>query len=155
MRPEPSPQTFQILLVEDSWGDVLLMREAFRESRLTARLNIVTNGEEALAYLNREPRYAEAVTPDLILLDLNLPRMDGRIFLRRLRNHPRLKGLTVVVLTSSDLDSDLREVKELEAQGYIRKPSDLNGFLQTARILKQHWLKGPGRRDDEDDLGNV
>lgn len=145
MRREPTPKTFEILLVEDSWGDALLMREAFRESRLPARLSIVTNGEEALAYLNREPRYPEAKIPDLILLDLNLPRMDGRIFLRRLRHNPRFKELVVVVLTSSDLESDLREVQELEAQGYIIKTGDLKGFLQTAEILKDHWLgpKGP------------
>jgi two-component system, chemotaxis family, response regulator Rcp1 len=135
------PKTLEILLVEDSWGDVFLISEAFRDSRFPVNLNIVTDGEDALAYLKREGKHAEAPEPNLVLLDLNLPRMDGRTFLRRIKAHPRFKRLPVVVLTSSRLDTDMREVSEMKADQYLVKPSDLNGFQEITRKLWEFWLK--------------
>lgn len=143
-------RTVEILLVEDSMGDIVLMREAFRDSRLPVNLNVVTDGEEALAYLKGEPKYAESPRPHFILLDLNLPRMDGRALLRRIKAHPRFKGLPVVVFTSSKLDSDIREVFEMHADHYVVKPSDLKGFHEIVRQLWEFWLnsKGPPPRSD-------
>ncbi len=137
----PPPKKFEILLVEDNWGDALLMREAFRESGLVVKLSIVTDGEQALAFLNREGIFAEASRPDLILLDLNLPRMDGRGFLRRIKTHPAFQDLQVVVLTTSKLDSDIREVSERDIRGYIVKPVDLDGFLKVTRSLGDFLMK--------------
>ena len=145
MRPSPFHKTLEILLVEDSWGDVLLLREAFQESRLPVNLNIVTDGEDALAYLNGESKYTGSPMPDLVLLDLNLPRMDGRALLRRVKNHPRFKRLPVVVLTSSALESDIREVNEMKANSYLVKPADLKGFHEIARKLWDFWLKSSPR----------
>jgi chemotaxis family two-component system response regulator Rcp1 len=141
LKPSPFHKTLEILFVEDSWGDVLLLREAFRESELPVSLNIVTDGEDALAYLNRDSKYAGAPAPDLVLLDLNLPRMDGRALLRRIKNHPRLKILPVIILTSSTLESDIREVNELNVNSYLVKPTDLKGFNVIARNLWDFWLK--------------
>ena len=141
MSQKPFLKTIEVLLVEDSWGDVVLMRDAFREKHLPVNLNIVTDGEDALAYLNREPKYVQHPKPDLILLDLNLPRMDGRAFLRRVKNHPRFKAIPVVVLTSSRLETDIREVFEMNADQYLVKPTDLKGFHETARQLWQLWQK--------------
>lgn len=141
MKPSPFHKTVEVLLVEDSWGDVLLLREAFRDSGLPVNLNIVTDGEDALAYLNREPKYAGSPVPNLVLLDLNLPRMDGRALLRRVKNHPRFKSLPVVVLTSSTLESDIREVNEMKANSYLVKPADLRGFHEIAHNLWDYWLK--------------
>jgi two-component system, chemotaxis family, response regulator Rcp1 len=135
----PFPKVLEVLFVEDSWGDVFLMREAFRDSRFPVNLNIVTDGEEALAFLKRENKHMEAPEPDLVLLDLNLPRMDGRVLLRRIKAHPRFKLLPVVVLTSSKLDTDMREVLGMEVDQYLVKPADLQGFRATTRQLWDFW----------------
>lgn len=126
---------FEILLIEDNWGDALLTKIAFRESKFRGNLNIVTDGEQALSFLNREDPYHKAPLPDLILLDLNLPRMDGRTFLRRLKSQEKFCELKVVVLTSSKLDSDFREVIGMNANGYLVKPLDLYGFFKLVRDL--------------------
>jgi CheY-like chemotaxis protein len=131
----------EVLWVEDNWGDVLLMKEAFQENHLRARLNVVTDGEEAMAFLNHEAKHLGAPSPDIILLDLNLPRMDGRALLRRLKRHPRFNAVPIVVLTSSRLDSDMREAFDMDANGYIVKPVDLSGFLQTTKTLQDFWFK--------------
>jgi CheY-like chemotaxis protein len=126
---------FEILLIEDNWGDALLTKIAFKESKFRGNLNIVTDGEQALSFLNREDPYHKAPLPDLILLDLNLPRMDGRAFLRRLKSQEKFRELKVVVLTSSKLDSDFREVIEMNANGYLVKPLDLYGFFKLVQNL--------------------
>ncbi len=121
---------YEVLLVEDNGSDALLTKIAFRENRFYGNLSIVTDGEQALLFVNREDPYLHAPLPDLILLDLNLPRMDGRTFLRRLRAQEKFRDLKVVVLTSSKLDSDLREIKDLSANAYLVKPLDLYGFFR-------------------------
>jgi CheY-like chemotaxis protein len=126
---------YEVLLVEDNGSDALLTKIAFRENRFCGNLNIVTDGEQALAFLNREDPYLHAPLPDLILLDLNLPRMDGRTFLRRVRAQEKFRDLKVVVLTSSKLDSDFREVTDLSANAYLVKPLDLHGFFKLVRDL--------------------
>jgi two-component system, chemotaxis family, response regulator Rcp1 len=130
----------EILLVEDNPADVLLITEAFKENRLKANLNVVNDGEEALDYLNRKGKHAEAKTPDYILLDLNLPRMDGRTFLGRVKRESLFKSIPVIVLTSSRSDLDIREVYELNANCYIVKPSDLDGYMETVKKLQDFWM---------------
>jgi len=133
----------EVLLVEDNWGDVFLMKEALREAALPVRLSIVTDGEEALAYLTREVLYRVPSRTALVLLDLNLPRMDGRILLRRIKEEPLLRDLPVVVLSSSRLETDIRETLGMRASDYFVKPSDLHGFQETVKRLWEVWL-GPG-----------
>jgi chemotaxis family two-component system response regulator Rcp1 len=130
----------RILAVEDNPGDVLLLTEAFKEGRIRAQLNVVTNGEEALDYLQGTGRHAEARIPDLILLDLNLPRMDGRALLRRLKSDPAFQSLPVIVLSSSSLATDIREAYDMNASCYIVKPSDLDGFFKVANSLRDFWF---------------
>ncbi|HXL74029.1 MAG TPA: response regulator [bacterium] len=128
-------KVFEILLVEDNWGDALLTKIAFKESRFSGNLNIVTDGEQALSFLKREDTYREAPLPDLILLDLNLPRMDGRTFLRRMKSEEKFRDLKVVVMTSSKLDSDFREIADMKVEGYLVKPLDLYGFFKVVEDL--------------------
>ncbi len=132
---------FEILLVEDSWSDALLAKVAFGKSKFSPNLNIVCDGEQALSFLNQEEPYSKAPRPDLILLDLNLPRMDGRTFLRRLKCHQKFMDLKVAVLTSSQLDSDIREVADMKLCGYLIKPLDLVGFFRIARDLKDFLME--------------
>jgi CheY-like chemotaxis protein len=121
---------FEILLVEDNLGDAIRTKIAFRKKEFSGNLNMVTDGEQALSFLNREGPFLKAPPPDLILLDLNLPRMDGRTFLRRVRSHVKFKDLKVVVLSGSQLDSDVREAVDMGANGYLVKPPDIFGFLK-------------------------
>ena len=141
MSPSLSHSIVRVLLVEDSWGDALLMRQALRDANLPFHLSIVTDGEDALAFLNHEGKYSGSSQPDLVVLDLNLPRMDGRVFLRRAKESPLFQNLPIVILTSSQLDSDIREVQGLNADSYMVKPTDLNGFLRVARNLWDFWFK--------------
>jgi CheY-like chemotaxis protein len=130
----------EILLVEDDPGAVLLITEAFKENRTLAHLNVVGDGEEAVDYLNRKGKYADATAPDFILLDLNLPRMDGRTFLGRVKSEGLFKSIPVIVLTSSRSDLDIREVYEMNANCYIVKPSDLDGYIETVKKLQDFWM---------------
>jgi CheY-like chemotaxis protein len=132
---------YEILLVEDNWSDAMLTKLAFIESRFSGNLHLVTDGEQALSFLKREEPYLEAPMPDLILLDLNLPRMDGRAFLRRVKNLPQFQDLKVVVLTSSKLDTDIREVIGMNADGYLVKPLDLYGFFNVVKGLTDYLVK--------------
>ena len=131
---------FEILMVEDNPGDALLLTEAFKENRIPAHLNVVGGGEEALAYLNRKGKYADAKAPDFILLDLKLPRMSGRAFLRRVKTEGLFKSIPVIVLTNSRLDLDIREVYEMNAACYIVKPFDLDGYTETVKKLQDFWM---------------
>jgi len=138
---KPPAKTGQILLVEDNWGDIVLLREALDGSKLALHLNVVTDGEEALAYLEGEGKYSGTVRPDFVLLDLNLPRMDGRAFLRRLRSHSKLGDMPVVVLTSSRLESDMKEMEDLKISGYLIKPADFKGFQELVKRLWTFWQR--------------
>ena len=119
----------EILLVEDNPADVRLAHEALREGQITSRLNSVSNGVEAMAYLRREGEYAKATRPDIILLDLNLPQKDGFSVLVDIKNDPQLRTIPVVVLTTSSNPDDILKAYELHASFYIKKPSDLDEFV--------------------------
>jgi CheY-like chemotaxis protein len=132
---------FEILLVEDNLGDVRLTQEAFRQGRIAHRLSVVSDGEEALSFLRREGQYANAPRPDLILLDLSLPKRDGREVLQDLKNDPELRNIPVVVLTTSDAEQDIERAYELYANSYLIKPVQMDEFLRKIRCLETFWLK--------------
>ena len=130
----------EILLVEDNLADVRLTREALKEEKLHINLNVVNDGVEALAFLRREGKYANVTTPDLILLDLNLPRKDGREVLEEIKNDPDLKTIPIVVLTISDAEKDILASYHLHANCYIVKPLDLNQFSKVVKSIQDFWL---------------
>jgi CheY-like chemotaxis protein len=129
-----------VLLVEDSPGDVRLTREAFIDAKVRINLHVAPDGVEAMAFLQRSGKYADAVRPDLILLDLNLPRKDGREVLREIKESPSLMSIPVVVLTTSAADADIQHSYRLHANCFITKPVDLNGFLHVVQSIDNFWL---------------
>jgi CheY-like chemotaxis protein len=130
----------EILLVEDNYGDIVLTREAFKESKLHNNLSIVKDGVEALAFLKREGEYADAVRPDIILLDLNLPKKTGVEVLNEIKENPELKTIPVVILTCSKNEDDIMETYNNHANCYITKPVDFNKFINVIKSLKTFWL---------------
>jgi chemotaxis family two-component system response regulator Rcp1 len=141
----------QILLVEDNAGDVRLMREVLLGVNNSIHLLVASDGVEAMAFLNRERQYVRAPRPDLILLDLNLPRMDGREVLTRIKADPKLKTIPVIVLTTSNFEADILQSYELHASCYICKPRQLGEFEMLVKNINSHWLteaKFPKRDDD-------
>lgn len=130
----------EILLVEDNPGDVRLTLEIFREGRMANRIVSVEDGVEAMAYLRREGKYAGAVRPGLILLDLNLPRMDGRAVLDEIKRDESLKTIPVIILTTSRAEEDVLRSYNLHANCYITKPVDLNQFTKVVRSIEDFWL---------------
>jgi CheY-like chemotaxis protein len=123
----------EVLLVEDDPGDVLMIREAFAESATVTDLHVVSDGEEALHFLRREGPFAEATRPGLVLLDLNLPRVDGRQVLAEVKRDPDLRRIPVVVLTTSQSEEDVLRSYELHANAYITKPVDFDKFIDVVR----------------------
>lgn len=130
----------EILLVEDSATDVELTEEAFASARIRTRLRAVSDGEAALALLRGEPPYEEALRPGLILLDLNMPRKDGREVLRELKADARLSSIPVLVLTTSGAAEDITEAYAAGANAYIRKPVQFDDFVATVRAIESFWL---------------
>ena len=130
----------EILLVEDNPGDARLTLEALKEAKVRNRLSHVVNGVEALAFLRREGEYATAPRPDLILLDLNLPRKDGREVLSEIKSDDKLKRIPVVVLTTSEAEEDVLRVYNLNANCYVSKPVDLDQFIKVVRSIEDFWL---------------
>jgi chemotaxis family two-component system response regulator Rcp1 len=130
----------EILLVEDNPGDVRLTREALKESKIRNNLSIVRDGVEAMAFLRREGEYANAPRPDIILLDLNLPRKDGREVLSEIKEDDNLRRIPVVILTTSDDEHDILESYNLHANCYITKPVDLNRFVTIIKNIEDFWL---------------
>jgi two-component system, chemotaxis family, response regulator Rcp1 len=130
----------EILLVEDNPADARLTREVFEGGRLTTHLNVVADGEEALAFLRREGRYAESPRPKLVLLDLNLPRKDGREVLQELKADPSLSRIPVIVLTTSAAEADILHSYDLQANCFITKPLDLDEFFEVVRAIEDFWL---------------
>ena len=131
---------FEILLVEDSPGDVWLTRETLRQGNVPKIINVVTNGEQALDYLRHHAPYATAVRPDLILLDLNLPRRDGLEVLKEIKTDADLRSITVVVLTTSEAPSDVNAAYDLNANCYVVKPVDLESFTLAIRGIEHFWM---------------
>jgi chemotaxis family two-component system response regulator Rcp1 len=130
----------EILLVEDNPGDVRLTIEALKEGKVRNNLNVARDGVEAVAYLRREGPFAQAVRPDLILLDLNLPRKDGREVLAEIKDDATLRRIPVVVLTTSKAEEDILRTYDLHANCYITKPVDLEQFIQVVRSIDDFWL---------------
>ena len=130
----------EILLVEDNPGDARLAIEALREAKVGNRLNVVQDGVEAVAFLRREGRHAGAPRPDLVLLDLNLPKKDGREVLAEIKADADLKRIPVVVLTTSKAEQDILRMYELHANCYITKPVDLDQFMHVVRSIEEFWL---------------
>ncbi len=135
-----SAEPYRILLVEDDPGDVLITREALEEGRLDHELDVVGNGEEALAYLRRSGEYAHVATPHLVLLDLNLPRVDGREVLAEVKGDPELRTIPIIVLTTSDAEVDVLRTYSLHANAYITKPVDFARFHEVVRRIDDFFL---------------
>ena len=133
-------QTVEILLVEDDPADVELTRETMANSKVVTHLHVVEDGLEALDFLRREGKYADAPRPDLILLDLNLPRMDGRTLLTEIRVDERLKSIPVVVLTTSQAEEDIVKSYRLGANCYITKPVGLAEFARMVHSMEEFWF---------------
>jgi two-component system, chemotaxis family, response regulator Rcp1 len=130
----------EVLLVEDSPGDVRLTREAFKDAKVHINLHVASDGAEAMAFLGREGKHSNAPRPDLILLDLNLPKKDGREVLAELKESPALKCIPVVILTTSASDADIQGSYQRHANCYITKPVDLEGFLKVVKSIDSFWL---------------
>lgn len=135
-----APKIVEILLVEDNPGDVRLIQEALKENKVRNRLHVAQDGVEALAFLRHEGEYADAPRPDLILLDLNLPRKDGRAVLLDIKKDPALRRIPVVVLTTSDDEHDVLTTYNLHANAFVTKPLDLDRFLDIVRQIEGFWL---------------
>jgi chemotaxis family two-component system response regulator Rcp1 len=137
---EGSPRAIEILMVEDNPGDVRLTQEALKGAKVWAQVHVVEDGVAALDYLYRRPPYESALRPDLILLDLNLPRMDGREVLAIVKGDPSLKVIPVVVLTTSQAEEDVLRAYHLNANCYVTKPVDLHQFNRIVQAIEQFWL---------------
>ncbi len=129
-----------ILLVEDNLGDVELTREALEEAKLLNTLHVVPDGMEALAFLRQQGPYASAPRPDLILLDLNLPKKDGREVLAEVKADPALRIIPIIVLTTSNADEDILKAYKLNANSYVPKPVDFAGFAAVVRSIQCFWF---------------
>ena len=134
------PQPVEILLVEDNPGDARLTQEALKDGKVYNKLTVVPDGVEAMAYLRRQGRYAGAAQPDLILLDLNLPKKDGREVLATLKSDPVLKVIPVVVLTTSQAEEDVLRAYHLNANSFVTKPVDLHQFNRIVQSIEEFWL---------------
>ena len=130
----------EVLLVEDRRNDVLLTREAFKNAKVHISLHVASDGVEAMAFLGREGEHANSPRPDLILLDLNLPKKDGREVLEEIKESPTLKSIPVVILTTSASEADILRSYQLHANCYITKPVGLDGFLKVVKSIDSFWL---------------
>lgn len=129
-----------VLLVEDNPGDVRLTQEAFKEAKMSIQLDVTMDGAEAIKFLRREGEYADATTPDLILLDLNLPKKDGREVLKEIKTDDTLKRIPVVVLTTSNAEQDILKSYNLHVNCYINKPVDFEKFFDIIQKIEEFWL---------------
>jgi two-component system, chemotaxis family, response regulator Rcp1 len=140
MSVEEQVRPIEILLVEDNPGDVRLTKEALRQNKVINHLSSVPDGQEALGFLRREGRYADAVRPDLIFLDLNLPRKDGRELLAEIKADLSLRCIPVVILTSSTAEEDILKTYNLHANCYVSKPVDLESFAAVVKSIEDFWV---------------
>lgn len=140
MPEQPPSQPIEILLVEDDPGDVLMTQEAFTDYKIANRLTVISNGEDAIAYLRKQGRFAGVATPDLVLLDLNLPRRDGREVLLDIKGDPDLRRIPVVILTTSEAEEDVIAAYDLHANAYVRKPVDFVQFVAAVRAIDDFFI---------------
>jgi chemotaxis family two-component system response regulator Rcp1 len=140
MNARTTSSPIEILLVEDDPGDVLLTVEAFKDAKVLNHVSVVGDGVEAMAFLRQQGKYAKAPFPDLILLDLNLPRKDGRTTLAEIKTDPALKRIPVVILTTSQDERDVLHAYNTYANSYITKPVDLKQFLAVVESIENFWL---------------
>lgn len=140
MNPQPTPQPIHILMVEDDPADVRLTREALKNKIVLTTMDTVPDGVEAMAYLRKEDAYTDKPRPDLILLDLNMPRMDGREVLAELQKDPKLRKIPVIVLTTSEGEEDILAAYEMNANCYITKPVDWKQFVRVVEVIEDFWL---------------
>lgn len=137
---EQIQRPIEILLVEDSPTDILMTTESFKQGKLANNMHVVTDGEAAMAFLHRKAPYENKPRPDLILLDLNLPRMDGREVLKEVKSDPDLRSIPVVVLTTSVNEEDVMKAYGLHANCYIAKPVSLQSFMQVVQSVQNFWF---------------
>jgi len=135
-----SARLIKVLLVEDNLGDVRLTREAFREAKFANKMNVVKDGMEAMKFLRREGNYGRALRPDIILLDLNLPKKDGLEVLKEIKADENLKRIPVVILTTSSAEKDILNSYNLHANCYITKPAGLDGLIEVVKSIKNFWF---------------
>ncbi|MFW9873289.1 MAG: response regulator [Candidatus Thorarchaeota archaeon] len=135
-----SRRPFNILLVEDNPGDVRLTQEAFKESKFFYKMYVVNDGEEALEFLYKKQKFQNVPIPDVILLDLNLPKIHGTEVLKEIKNDPELKIIPVIILTTSEADEDILKTYQLHANSYITKPVEFQKFLNVVRKVEEYWL---------------
>ena len=140
MKTSPNTEPIEILLVEDNFGDARLAAEALKENKVRNNLYHVVDGVEAMAFLQRSGDYATAPRPDLVLLDLNLPRKDGREVLAEIKEDPELRLMPIVVLTTSEAEMDLVKTYDLHANAYIVKPIDLDRFIEVVQAIENFWF---------------
>lgn len=133
-------QEIHILLVEDNEGDVVLTLEALREAKLRNKISVVRDGEQALQFLYQEGEYATAELPQLILLDINLPKIDGKEVLNRIKNDTNLKKIPVIILTTSSSEKDILESYNNHANCYVTKPVDLQSFIDVIHTIEGFWI---------------
>jgi CheY-like chemotaxis protein len=129
-----------VLLVEDDPGDVLMTQQAFADHKVHNRLHVVSDGVEAMAFLRKQESYAEVPTPDLVLLDLNLPKMDGREVLAAIKEDPTLRSIPVVILTTSEAEEDVLRSYSLHANAYVTKPVDFERFIDVVRRIDDFFV---------------
>ena len=137
---ESNTRSIEILLVEDNPGDARLTLEAMREAKMSNRIHVVEDGVEAMEFLRRQGRFGDAPRPDLILLDLNLPKKDGREVLAEVKADPNLKRIPVVVLTTSSAEEDVLRAYDLHANCYVTKPVDLAQFMKIVALIDNFWV---------------
>lgn len=137
----PNARSIEILLVEDNPGDVRLTQEAFKEGHIRNNLSVVKDGAAAMDFLMKSGEYKNSPTPDLILLDLNLPKKNGHEVLEEIKKDPNLKMIPVIILTSSEADKDVVRAYSLNANCYIRKPVDLDQLLKVVKAIDSFWLE--------------
>jgi len=140
MTVESQPRAIDILLIEDNPGDIRLTQEILKESKIRNKIFVVDNGADAMEFLQRQGKFSNAVRPDLILLDLNMPRKDGREVLAEIKRDPVLKRIPVVILTTSKDEQDVLKTYELYANCYITKPVGLEQFVTVVRAIEDFWL---------------
>lgn len=141
MSGKANERPLEILLVEDNLADVRLLVEVLKEGKDYHQMNVVNNGVEAMAYLNRKGKFSDAARPDIILLDLNLPKKDGREVLKEIKSDKKFKRIPVVVLTTSDSEEDIAKSYEFHANCYITKPVDLDQFIHVVNAIENLWLE--------------